>query len=150
MSHFCGKYGVVKTCDAGDVGGVQTVVGARNWNYRGTADTVDATHFFSAEGGWRDSLPCLIGPAEIDFEVVMDDSDDFQAAAAPALIEGNEIDFELDTDAGPFLQISGTAIVTGLEISNPHDDTDTYRVTAVIEGEPTLTIVEDNYSPPGA
>lgn len=150
MAHFCGKYGVVRTCDSGDVGGVQTVVGARNWEYRGVADTVDATHFFSAEGGWRDSLPCLIGPAEISFDVVMDDSDDFQAAAAPALIEGNVIDFELDTDGGPFLQISGSAIVTELSISNPHDDTDTYRVSAVIQGEPALTIVEDNYSPPGA
>ena len=148
MAHFCGKYGVVRTCALGDVGGVQTVVGARNWNYRGTADTVDATHFFSAAGGWRDSLPCLIGPAEIDFECVLDDSQDPQAANAPTIIEGAEIDFELDSDGGPALQISGSAIVTGLEVANPHDDTDTYRVTAVIKGEPAWTFAVDGYAVP--
>ena len=148
MAHFCGKYGVVRTCDGGDIGGEQVVVGARNWDYRGTADTVDATHFFSAEGGWRDSLPCLIGPAEISFDVVLDDSQDPQAANAPTIIEGNVIDFELDTDGGPVLQISGSAIVTGLEVANPHDDTDTYRVTAVIQGEPTWAFSVGAYAVP--
>lgn len=139
---------MVRTCATGDVGGVQAVVGARNWDYRGTADTVDATHFFSAAGGWRDSLPCLIGPAEISFDVVLDDAQDPQAAATPALIEGGVIDFELDTDGGPVLQISGSAIVTGLEVANPHDDTDTYRVTAVIKGEPTWTFSVGAYAVP--